>query len=123
MKGRPVVFIPVRDPRKAARWYVAKLGMRHVADDAFAAVLRDGDVTVRLARTENEEPAPYAIFGWEVASIASALRILKAKRVRTIRYPGMAQDKEGVWTSPAGAKVAWLKDRDGNVLSLTQLPR
>ena len=32
----------------------------------------------------------------------------------------LEQDESGVWTSPSGAKVAWFKDPDGNVLSLTQ---
>jgi hypothetical protein len=36
------------------------------------------------------------------------------------RYPGMTQDDAGVWASPSGAKVAWFKDPDGNLLSLTQ---
>ena len=30
------------------------------------------------------------------------------------------QDKFGIWTSPSGAKVAWFKDSDGNLLSLTE---
>jgi hypothetical protein len=33
----------------------------------------------------------------------------------------MQQDALGVWTAPSGAKVAWFKDPDGNLLSLTQL--
>jgi predicted enzyme related to lactoylglutathione lyase len=28
---------------------------------------------------------------------------------------------QGIWSAPGGAKVAWFKDPDGNVLSLTQL--
>jgi catechol 2,3-dioxygenase-like lactoylglutathione lyase family enzyme len=123
MKGRPVVFVPSSDPRRAARWYVAKLGMKHVSDDAYASVLRDGAITVRLARVENVEPAPYTILGWEVANLDRVLRALRTKRVKPIRYPGMGQGKDGVWKSPGGARVAWIHDRDGNVLSLTQLPR
>jgi hypothetical protein len=31
------------------------------------------------------------------------------------------QDKErGIWTTPGGDKVAWFKDPDGNVLSMSQ---
>jgi hypothetical protein len=26
----------------------------------------------------------------------------------------------GVWKAPGGARVPWFKDRDGNVLSVTQ---
>jgi hypothetical protein len=37
-------------------------------------------------------------------------------------YHGLEQDDLGIWTSPAGAKVAWFKDPDGNILSLTELP-
>jgi hypothetical protein len=33
-------------------------------------------------------------------------------------FPG--QDDKGVWTAPDGTKVAWFKDPDGNVLSLTE---
>jgi len=32
----------------------------------------------------------------------------------------MEQDTRGIWTSPSGARVAWFRDPDGNVLSLTQ---
>jgi len=36
------------------------------------------------------------------------------------KYP-FVQDKElGIWTAPNGDKVAWFKDPDGNVLSVSQ---
>jgi hypothetical protein len=34
--------------------------------------------------------------------------------------PNDHEDELGVWTTPSGARVAWFKDPDGNVLSLTQ---
>jgi catechol 2,3-dioxygenase-like lactoylglutathione lyase family enzyme len=120
MKGRPVVFVPSADPKRAAKWYATRLGMKHVADEAYASVVRDGDITIRLSLVEGVEPAPFTILGWEVKDLARAMRTLKAKKVKTIRYPGMAQDKEGVWKSPGGARVVWFHDRDGNVLSLTE---
>jgi len=33
----------------------------------------------------------------------------------------MDQDGLGVWLAPSGARVAWFKDPDGNLLSITQL--
>jgi catechol 2,3-dioxygenase-like lactoylglutathione lyase family enzyme len=123
VKGRPIVFVPSANPRLAARWYVAKLGMRHVGEDAFAAVVRDDAITIRLSLSENVEPAPYAILGWEVADRKKAMRQLKAKRVRLLRYPGIGQRADGTWKSPAGAQVVWFADRDGNVLSITQRAR
>ncbi len=32
------------------------------------------------------------------------------------------QDELGIWTAPSGAKVAWFKDPDGNILSLSEHP-
>lgn len=52
-----------------------------------------------------------------VAFIATA----NAKRARQFeRFPSMQQDGSGIWNTPSGALVAWFKDPDGNVLSLTQ---
>jgi hypothetical protein len=36
------------------------------------------------------------------------------------RYAWMEQDDIGVWSAPSGAKVAWFKDPDGNLLSVSQ---
>ncbi|MFB9264326.1 VOC family protein [Bradyrhizobium erythrophlei] len=38
------------------------------------------------------------------------------------RFPHLAQDAAGIWQSPSGARIAWLKDPDGNLLSLTERP-
>jgi hypothetical protein len=36
------------------------------------------------------------------------------------KYP-FAQDQTlGIWTAPEGSKVAWFKDPDGNILSISQ---
>jgi hypothetical protein len=36
------------------------------------------------------------------------------------RFAGLPQDAAGVWAAPGGAQVAWFKDPDGNLLSVTQ---
>jgi hypothetical protein len=35
------------------------------------------------------------------------------------RYSFMDQDDQGVWLAPSGTRVAWFKDPDGNLLSLS----
>jgi hypothetical protein len=54
--------------------------------------------------------------------IAAAVSALKQKGVHFEPYGMPTQDSEGVWTAPGGAKIAWFKDPDGNILSLTQFP-
>jgi len=36
------------------------------------------------------------------------------------KYPFIQDQELGIWTAPGGDKVAWLKDPDGNVLSVAQ---
>jgi hypothetical protein len=55
-----------------------------------------------------------------VISFEEVVRALRAKGVVLESYPFMQQNALGIWTAPSGAKVARLKDADGNLLSLTQ---
>lgn len=65
-------------------------------------------------------PQPKTQLGWSVISLEEVVRALRAKGVVLESYPFMQQNALGIWTAPSGAKVAWLKDPDGNLLSLTQ---
>ena len=56
--------------------------------------------------------------GWHVADIAAAVTEPGTRGVQFTIYDGMGQDALGIWTAPGGgAKIAWFKDPDGNVLS------
>jgi len=60
------------------------------------------------------------VLGWRVGDIAASVQDLAARGVTFLRYDGMNQDEDGIWTTPTGARVAWFADPDGNTLSLTQ---
>ncbi len=77
-------------------------------------------VLALTAREQLDRPAPYTVLGWQVPDIERTVRELTAVGVAFRRYEGLSQDDLGVWASPAGAKVAWFADPDGNTLSLTQ---
>lgn len=44
---------------------------------------------------------------------------LRERGVAFERYQWMEQDEVGVWAAPNSDKVAWFKDPDGNVLSIS----
>ncbi len=118
-----VAFVPSRDPAAVRSFYEGVLGLRFVSQDPFALVLEANGVTVRVANVSSVPgfmPAPFTILGWQVADIEKTARGLRDKGVRFERYPGMEQDDLGIWNSPSGAKVAWFKDPEGNVLSITE---
>ena len=114
-------FVPTRDSRKARDFYEGKLAFEFVSEDPFAMVMRAGDSTIRVAKGAKDFiPAAYTILGWEVQNIEEVARWLKERGVVFEKYP-IAQDQElGVWTTPGGDKIAWFKDPDGNVLSISQ---
>ena len=58
----------------------------------------------------------------ELATIAplAAVRGLGERGVSFERYAWFPQDELGIWTSDSGARVAWFKDPQGHILSLTQ---
>jgi hypothetical protein len=69
---------------------------------------------------ESFRPQGFTVMGWEVDDVAATVDGLVARGVQFERYSGMDQDERGIWKAPSGARVAWFKDPDGNVLSVTQ---
>lgn len=118
-----VAFVPSRNPTKARAFYEGVLGLRFVSEDPFAVVFDANGVMIRVANVSSVKgfkPAPFTILGWLVDDIVKAVRLLNTKGVQFERFAWMEQDRLGVWNSPSGAKVAWFKDPEGNVLSVTQ---
>jgi hypothetical protein len=105
---------------RAREFYESVVGLRLIADEPLALVFDANGAMLRVQKVEAVSPAAYTALGWQVTDIAGTVHGLKAKSVRFERYAGFMQDSLGVWTSPSGARVAWFKDPDGNILSLTQ---
>ncbi|HMG70289.1 MAG TPA: VOC family protein [Gemmatimonadaceae bacterium] len=118
-----IAFVPTRNRKKARPFYEKTLGLSFVSDDQFALVFEANGVMVRVVDVSSVagfEPAPFTILGWSVGDIGKIVKGLGKKGIKFERFPGMQQDLLGVWSSPSGAKVAWFKDPDGNVLSVTE---
>jgi len=114
-----MTFVASRDPEKARHFYEEVLGLRFVADESYALVFDLNGVMLRVQKVGELSPTPYTSLGWKVEDISSAVRQLEGRGVTFERYEGMPQDELGVWAA-GGAKVAWFKDPDGNLLSLTE---
>jgi catechol 2,3-dioxygenase-like lactoylglutathione lyase family enzyme len=117
-----IAFVPTRDSAKARTFYEGTLGLKFIFEDDFALVLDANGVRVRVAKTPEFKPAPFTILGWEVSGIENVVADLMKKGVRFEKFGMPGQDDLGIWSAPSGAKVAWFKDPDGNVLSLSQHP-
>jgi catechol 2,3-dioxygenase-like lactoylglutathione lyase family enzyme len=112
-------FIPTTDFRQAKRFFATTLGLRFVARDKFALVFESGGTMIRVVKVGEFAAAGFTVFGWQVADIEERVRKLAERGILFERYAWMKQDDLGIWTAPGGTKVAWFKDPDGNVLSLS----
>jgi catechol 2,3-dioxygenase-like lactoylglutathione lyase family enzyme len=114
-----VAFVPTKDPVKSRAFYEGTLGLRFVKDDGFAMVFDANGIMVRVSKAEFT-PAQFTILGWQVTDIEKTAAELQAKGVQFERFGFFEQDPLGIWTAPTGDKVAWFKDPDGNILSVSQ---
>jgi catechol 2,3-dioxygenase-like lactoylglutathione lyase family enzyme len=115
-----ICFVATQNPANALKFYQDTLGLTLVSDDPFATVFDANGTMLRVQKVRELHPAQYTALGWDVPDIVATIKDLTGKGVRFERFAGLTQDEHGVWAAPSGAKVAWFKDPDGNILSLTQ---
>jgi catechol 2,3-dioxygenase-like lactoylglutathione lyase family enzyme len=115
-----VAFAPTSDAKRARAFYNDVLGLKLVSEDPFAVVFDANGTMLRVQIVPEFTPQQFTVAGWEVRDIAATVAGLSAKGVQFQKYGMPGQDERGIWKSPSGAQVAWFKDPDGNILSLTQ---
>ena len=117
-----MAFVATKDSARARAFYEGRLGLRLVADESFALVFDANGTILRVQKVAEVAVAKYTALGWEVPDIRAAIDGLAAKGVSMEQFEleFFPQDEAGIWTAPDGTKVAWFKDPDGNMLSLTE---
>jgi catechol 2,3-dioxygenase-like lactoylglutathione lyase family enzyme len=118
--SQPINFVATSNPKKAREFYEKTLGLRFVSGDQFALVFDIGGIMLRIQIVDKINPQEYTSLGWKVTDIKKEVTELIKRGVKFERYEGLNQDQNGVWSSPSGGKIAWFKDPDKNILSLTQ---
>ena len=118
--AKVVAFLATSDAARAKAFYGEVLGLRLFSEDGFAMVFDANGTTLRVAIVRDVVPAPYTVLGWDVRDLTANVRGLAGAGVAFERYAWLQQDEWGIWSAPGGAKVAWFKDLDGNVLSVSQ---
>ncbi len=119
--AKMMAFVGVSDADAARAFYRDTLGLSLVSEDAFAMAFDVGGVMLRVTPVAAVHPQPHTVLGWQVEDAPSTARRLRAAGVSLERFAFVEQDEDGVWMAPGGAKIAWFKDPDGNLLSITEL--
>jgi catechol 2,3-dioxygenase-like lactoylglutathione lyase family enzyme len=118
--AKPAIIICTRDRPRATAFYRNTLGLPVAYEDNFAAVFTISGVTLRVSTVADFTPHEHTILGFNVPDVPATVKALCEKGVTFNRYPRFRQDELGILTLPGGTvRVAWFKDPDGNVLSVT----
>ena len=118
--ARVAVVICTRDRARARKFYRDTLGLPLVSEDNFAAVFNVGGTLLRVSTVADFTPHEHTILGFTVPDVTAAVKALRENGVAFNVYEKFKQDELGILTIPGGAvRVAWFKDPDGNLLSVT----
>lgn len=115
--------IAVSDMAKAREFYEGKLGLtgaRDLPDGGVRYESGEGTQVHIYPSPKNAGKSPATIAHWDVADTDATVSELTKTGVTFERYdlPGLKTDERGIATL-GSVKVAWFKDPDGNVLSVS----
>ncbi len=113
-------YIPAKDIERARRFYEDKLGFK-------PKEVRAGGVVYEFARgtacflypTPNAGTSRASQAFWQVEDIEQEVAQLTARGVEFEKYDLPEVDEKGISTA-GGAKAAWFKDTEGNIMAIIQ---
>jgi catechol 2,3-dioxygenase-like lactoylglutathione lyase family enzyme len=106
----------------AGPFYRDVLGLRFRGKSDGAWVFDVGGGDLRVSPVPSTVPSAHTVLGFSVRNLGAAMAFLGARGVSFERFDGFRHDENGVVVSPDGARVAWFRDPDGNILSVVQFP-
>jgi hypothetical protein len=116
--------LPCSDFGRARAWYDEKLSMKPSSEEPGNAWYEcAGGTWFILTTSPNAGTAQNTAAGFTVRGIESVMDTLRARGVEFLDYDmgDMGKTQNGLMTF-GEYKVAWLKDSEGNILELSQVP-
>src|SRR5687767_8093870 len=118
-KADATPMIAVKDLDRARRFYEETLGLEAKEEmDGEVLTVTSGSTPITVYKSEFAGTNKATALTFEVDDIETEVRDLKDKGVFFERYEMPGMEQRGDLYVGEGAKVAWFKDPDGNILSL-----
>jgi catechol 2,3-dioxygenase-like lactoylglutathione lyase family enzyme len=113
-------YIPAADIARARRFYEGILGLHPKEQFAGGVIYECGGTDVFMYPTANAGTSKASQAFWQVDDVEAEVAELKARGVTFEEYdvPGL-KTRNGILTA-GGAKTAWFKDTEGNILAVSQ---
>ncbi|HEY1286764.1 MAG TPA: VOC family protein [Burkholderiales bacterium] len=120
-KSPMYAYIPANDVARARRFYEEKVGLKPKAEVAGGVTYEFGKGTACfLYPTPNAGTSRASQAFWQVEDVEREVRELKARGVEFEDYDMPGMKTVGGIATAGGAKSAWFKDSEGNILALIQ---
>jgi len=113
-------YIPARDLDRARAFYEGKLGFK-VSEELNGGVVYKAaaGTAAFLYPTPNAGTSKASQAFWDVKDIDAEVAELKGRGVVFEKYDMPGTDANGI-TTAGGAKAAWFKDSEGNIMAIIQ---
>ena len=113
-------YIPAKNVARARAFYEGKLGFKPKEVTAGGVIYEFADGTACfLYPTPNAGTSQASQAFWQVEDIEKEVAKLIARSVKFEKYDMPDVDENGISTA-GGAKAAWFKDTEGNIMALIQ---
>ena len=114
-------YIPAKDVARARQFYEGKLGFRATEEVAGGVVYAFKDKTACfLYPTPNAGTSLASQAFWQVEDVEREVSELKARGVVFEDYDVPGQKSPSGVVTAGGAKAAWFKDSEGNILAIIE---
>lgn len=119
-KSPMYAYIPAQDVDRARQFYEQKLGFKPKMETGGGVVYDcAGGTSCFLYPTPNAGTSQASQAFWQVADVESEVAELKARGVVFEDYDMPGKDANGI-VNQGGAKAAWFKDTEGNIMAVIQ---
>jgi catechol 2,3-dioxygenase-like lactoylglutathione lyase family enzyme len=114
-------YIPVKDVARAREFYEKKVGLRPGSEQAGGVTYEFGKGTACfLYPTPNAGTSRASQAFWQVEDVDREIDELKSRGVVFEEYDMPGQRSPSGAILAGGAKAAWFKDPEGNILAIVQ---
>jgi predicted enzyme related to lactoylglutathione lyase len=114
-------YIPASDVSRARKFYEQTIGLTPKEEFAGGVIYECGGAEVFMYPTSNAGTSKASQAFWQVADVEAEVAELKARGVVFEEYdmPGVTMRNSSA--TSGGAKTAWFKDTEGNIMAISQV--
>ena len=112
--------LPASDMERAKRFYTEKLGLTAESEAPEGVFYRSGDTRFLVFPSGGTASGTHTQLSWTVDDVEAEVAALKARGVIFEEYDFPSLKTINGVATMGPVKIAWMKDSEGNLLSIAQ---